>query len=112
MFYDAAFKQITESSAFSEKATLTVGENSYTLYGFFCSGNYGDKEFDKGYSLRKTLRQQSFKISLASLPEGVSVADLARRPLSVRNTAFVIDEVTGNDSGILCLSLKAGTANG
>lgn len=119
MFYDEVFRQILETSAFSEEAVLTVKvkvgqgasaeetSSSYTLRGFFCSGSYGQDDFDKGYTLRKTVKRQSFKISLDSLPSEVNPAKLARQKLAVHGKDWTIDEVTGNESGILELSLKA-----
>lgn len=108
MFYDEAFQRITESSAFSERAVLTIGSIEYELSGFFCSGNYGQKDYDKGYSLAKSVKRQSFKISKDSLPPMICPKDIIRQTLTVRNVSWTIDEVTGNDSGILDLSLKGG----
>ena len=105
MFYDDAFQRITEGSAFSEEATLVIGSAEYAIKGFFCSGSYGQKEFDKGYTTAKTVNRQSFKISKLSLPNGVSQRDIIRQTLTVREKSFVVREVTGNDSGILNLDL-------
>ena len=110
MFYDEVFQRITENSPFSVEATLTVtsGETSseYTLKGIFYSGNYGETKLDKGYTLMKTLKKQSFQISLSSLPEGLDAAILARQTLSVNGETWWIDEVVGNASGMLTLALK------
>ena len=84
MFYDDAFARITASSAFSEKAVLTIGASEYNLNGFFYSGNYGEKKMDKGYSVAKTVKRQSFETAKANLPAGVEVTDLARKSLLVR----------------------------
>ena len=105
MFYDDAFARITASSAFSEKAVLTIGTNEYDLYGFFYSGNYGEKKMDKGYSVAKTVKRQSFETAKANLPTGVEVTDLARKSLLVRGVDFTIREVVGNDSGMLVMDL-------
>lgn len=105
MFYDDAFQAITESSAFSECATLTVDTEEYTLKGLFYSGNYGEKKLDKGYTTAKAVRRQAFQISKATLPSMLSASDLARRYLTVRGVAYVIREVTGNDSGMLVMEL-------
>ena len=108
MFYDDAFQLITESSAFSECATLVVDTEEYTLKGFFYSGNYGEKKMDKGYTTAKAVRRQAFEISKATLPSTLSVSDIARKTLTVRGTAYVIREVTGNDSGMLVMELVPG----
>ena len=112
MFYDDAFKVITESSAFSEEAVLTVGDDEYKLNGFFCSGNYGERKLDKGYTTLKAVKRQSFQMSRLSLPNGVEVPALARQTLTVRSMDFIIREVTGNDSGMLVMDLvpSGGTA--
>lgn len=117
MFYDDVFRQITENSPFSTEATLTIktkavqgvsegSSESYALKGIFCSGTYGQDEFDKGYSVKKSVKRQSFKVSLSSLPEGVNPAKLARQKLTVNGKDWTIDDVTGNESGILEISLK------
>ena len=108
MFYDDAFQMITEGSAFSEEATLVIGAVEYTLKGFFCSGSYGQKDFDKGYTTNKTVNRQSLKISKNSLPNGVSQKDIIRQKLSIREKSFIVRDVTGNDSGILNLDLAPG----
>ena len=74
MFYDEAFRRITEGSAFSQKADIALGPLSVLwqgedvlwkgdevvysnghLYvqGIFCSGNYGTRDIDKGYTTKK-----------------------------------------------------------
>ena len=122
MFYDDAFRQITENSAFTETAVLTVDTTEYELKGFFYSGNYGEKKLDndgiafrfdsedKGYTAYKTVKRQSFQVSKDSLP--VEVQDLARQILTVRNVDYTIREVTGNDSGMIVMELvpKGGAA--
>lgn len=108
MFYDDVFKRITETSPFSTEGKVTVGETEYVIGGILCSGSYGQKEFDKGYSLAKTLKRQSFKVSLSSLPTGVDVQDLVRKTIVIGGDSWVIDDITGNKSGILDLSLKGG----
>lgn len=111
MFYDDVFQRITETSPFSEKGTLTVTlENvttEYEISGIFCSGNYGEKELDKGYSLKKSIKRQSFKVSKSSIPTGLTQSNLARQKLTLGSRTWNIDEVIGNDSGILELMLKA-----
>lgn len=111
MFYDDVFKRITEGSPFSQKGILSVtSENvteEYELSGIFCSGNYGQEDFDRGYSLKKQVKRQSFKISKSSLPDGLAQGDLARQRISIGSDVWTIDEVIGNDSGILELVLKA-----
>lgn len=110
MFYDDAFRQITENSAFAETAILTIDTTEYDLKGFFYSGNYGEKKLDKGYTAYKTVKRQSFQVSKDSLP--VEVQDLARQILTVRNVDYTIREVTGNDSGMIVMELvsKGGAA--
>lgn len=108
MFYDDAFKTITESSPFSTEGVLAVGDVEYTVRGILCSGSYGQKEFDKGYSLAKTVNRQTFKVSLSSLPSGVSTSDLMRKTLVIDGNSWVIDNITGNESGMLNISLKGG----
>ena len=110
---DSQWKNLMEKGAFSEKAVITVGETEYSLYGIFFSGNYGQKDFDKGYSVRKPEKRQSFRIALSSLPEGVTVKDLVRKSLSVRGSTWTVREVTGNESGTLNLELvPSATQNG
>ena len=104
---DSQWKNLMENGSWSEKATLTVGENTYSLHGIFFSGNYGQKDFDKGYSIRKPEMRQSFRIALSSLPEGVAVKDLVRASLSVRGNTWTVRQVTGNESGTLNLELVA-----
>ncbi len=111
MFYDDAFKNITENSPFSEAATLTVGDEEYSLKGFFYSGNYGEKKLDKGYTTGKTIKRQSFEISKGSLPTGVDVADIARKTLTVRGIDYVVRDITGNDSGMLVMELVIAGGN-
>lgn len=110
MFYDDVFQRITEDSPFSVEATLKVttgGTSSeYVLKGIYFSGSYGEKKLDKGYSLGKTLKRQSFQISLNSVPEGLSPSTMVRQILEVGETSWVIDEIVGNASGMLTLSLK------
>ena len=106
MFYDDVFRRITETSPFSTEGKVTVGETEYTIGGIFCSGSYGQKEFDKGYSLAKSLKRQSLKVSLSSLPTGVTPTDLIRKTITIGGTEWVIDDITGNQSGILDFSLK------
>lgn len=109
MFYDDAFKTITESSPFSTEGKVSVNNIEYTIKGILCSGSYGQKEFDKGYSLAKTVNRQTFKVSLSSLPSGVSPSDLMRKTLVIGGNSWVIDDITGNKSGMLNISLKGGT---
>ena len=111
MFYDDVFQTITETGAFSEEAKVIVDTQEYVLKGIFCSGSYGTKEFDKGYSAKKTEKRQSFKLSLQSLPSAISQADLIRKTLTIRGRNFIVREVTGNDSGILNLDLVPGESN-
>lgn len=108
MFYDDVFRKITETSPFSSEGKVRVNDTEYVIGGIFCSGSYGEKEFDKGYSLRKSLKRQSFKVSLSSLPSGVTQENLLRNTITIDGRAWVVDEITGNDSGILNLSLKGG----
>lgn len=108
MFYDDVFRRITETSPFSSEGKVWVNDTEYVIGGIFCSGSYGEKEFDKGYSLRKSLKRQSFKVSLSSLPSGVTQENLLRNTITIDGRAWVVDEITGNDSGILNLSLKGG----
>ena len=105
MFYDEAFTEIMENSAFTEKAILTIGEVEYELKGFFCSGNYGEKKTDRGYTTNKTVARQSFQMSRLSLPCMLDVPSLARQKLTVRHTDYTIREAKGNDSGMLVLDL-------
>ena len=105
MFYDEAFRKFTESSPFSSEGKFSVNGTEYIIGGIFCSGNYGEKEFDKGYSLKKTDSRQSFKISLQSLPQGVSKSDLVRHKFVVNGKDWIVRDVVGNDSGILSLDL-------
>lgn len=116
MFYDDVFQSILASSPFSEKGILTVTSRTvvdgqsvtetseYELSGFFCSGSYGQESFDKGYSVKKSVKRQSFKVSLKDL--SVDVKKLARAKLAVHGKVWTVDEVTGNQSGILELTLK------
>lgn len=108
MFYDEAFRKFTESSPFSSEGKFSVNDTEYVIGGIFCSGSYGEKEFDKGYSLRKTLMRQSFKVSLSSLPAGVTQENLLRNSITIDGKTWIIDEITGNASGILNLVLKGG----
>lgn len=129
MFYDEAFQRITEGSAFSQKADIALGPLSVLwqgedvlwknnevvyesghlyLHGIFCSGNYGQKDYDKGYSVGKSEARQSFKISKSSLPAMITPSDLIRKTLVVNSRAWTIRAVTGNDSGILNLELIVG----
>lgn len=110
MFYDDVFKTITESSPFSTGGVLAVGDVEYTVKGILCSGSYGQKEYDKGYSLAKTVDRQTFKVSLSSLPTGVVPSDLMRQTITIDGKAWVIDDITGNESGILNISLKGGAS--
>lgn len=105
MFYDDVFRRITEGSAFSEEAALTLSSQECTLKGFFCSGSYGDKGLDKGYTTDKTVNRQAFKVSADSLPEGAVPKDLMRQVLTIRGRKWTVRDVTGNDSGILNLDL-------
>ena len=105
MFYDDAFQRITETTAFSEEATFSVASEEYSVKGFFCSGSYGDKSLDKGYTTDKTVNRQSFKVSADSLPEGAVPKDLMRQVLTIRGKKWTVRDVTGNDSGILSLDL-------
>lgn len=131
MFYDDAFRRITEGSAFSQKADIALGplpvqwqgedviwkgeevvyESGHLyLHGIFCSGNYGFTDFDKGYSKKKGEALQSFKISKSSLPTMITPSDLIRKTLVVNSRAWTIRAVSGNDSGILNLELVPGEA--
>ena len=105
MFYDDTFQNITEGSAFTEEAVLTIEDAEYKLKGFFCSGNYGEKKLDKGYSAYKTVKRQSFQMSALSLPATLTMADLGRQKLTVRGSDYIIREVLGNESGIIVLDL-------
>jgi len=107
MFYDEIFQNVLENGPFSQEATLVIENTEYLIKGIFCSGNYGMNEYDKGYSTKKTEKRQSFKISLASIPQGLSESDLIRQSLTVNGKAWVINGITGNESGVLELSLKA-----
>ena len=106
MFYDDVFKRITEASPFSTEGTFTVNSTEYKIGGIFCSGNYGQKEYDKGYSLAKSVKRQSFKVSLSSLPTGVGVSDLIRQTITINGQNWIINDITGNQSGILEFLLK------
>lgn len=109
MFYNDQFASIMENSPFTTSGVVAISEESMpTIYGFFCSGSYGQKEYGKGYAVKKTEKRQSFKVALKSLPEGVTPKDLIRKPILIDGTSWVIDDVTGNESGILSLSLKGG----
>ena len=105
MFYDDAFRRITENSAFSETAVLTIGQVEYELRGFFYSGNYGEKKLDKGYSTLKTVKAQSFQMSRSSLPYMLDIPSLARQKLTIRGTDYTIREAKGNDSGMLVMDI-------
>ena len=109
MFYNDQFAGILENSPFSTTGVVSrEGDGVVNLHGFFCSGSYGQKEYGKGYATKKTEKRQSFKIALDGLPEGVVVSDLIRRPMLIDGRNWIIDDITGNDSGILSLSLKGG----
>lgn len=111
MFYDDVFADILADGPFSTEGKLTVDQTQYTVKGIFCSGNYGSKEYDKGYTTKKTEKRQSFKISKLSIPSGLAVGDLLRQPLTIDGKSWIVNEITGNDSGVYELVLKAG-ANG
>ena len=111
MFYDDVFKTITETGAFSEEAKVTVDTDEYVLKGIFCSGSYGSKEFDKGYSAKKTEKRQSLKLALGSLPASLDQKDLIRKTLVIRGKNFIVREIMGNDSGMLNLDLVPGADN-
>ena len=108
MFYDDAFRRITEKSAFSQEAVLLIGAIEYSLKGIFCSGNYGFDDLDKGYSKKKGEARQSFKISRSSVPCMLTPSDLIRNTLIIDSRRWIIRNVTGNDSGILNLELVVG----
>ena len=109
MFYNDRFASILETSPFSTTGVVSLeGGDAINLHGIFCSGSYGQKEYGKGYTVMKTEKRQSFKVALDGLPEGVAPSDLIRRPMSVDGRNWVIDDITGNESGILSLSLKGG----
>ena len=114
MFYDDVFQSIMEGSAFSQEGTLTIGSDEYKIKGFFCSGNYGTENLDKGYTTKKSEKRQSFKMSLQSLPSGVAVSDVIRKQFSVNGKNWIVRDAVGNDSGILCLDLVSagGNSNG
>lgn len=109
MFYDEATRRMLESSPFTEAATLLVesggGSAQFTLKGIFCSGNYGQKDLDKGYTTRKTVARQSFQIAGSSIPCTLEARDLIRQTLCVRGVEYKVREVTGNDSGVIVLDL-------
>lgn len=105
MFYDDVFQTITETGAFSEEAKVTVDSTEYVLKGIFCSGNYGEKKTDRGYTTHKTVARQSFLMSKLSLPSALEASSLVRQKLTVRGKDFIVREVTGNDSGMLDLDL-------
>lgn len=111
MFYDDVFQTITESSAFSETALLTIDGVEFCLKGIFCSGNYGQRDLDKGYTTRKTVKRQSFQMAKASVPCTLDPAEMVRHTLNVRNTDFMVREVTGNDSGMIVLDLVPGASS-
>ena len=103
-FADSQFDKVLAFSPFSTRAVVTLDDQTeLTIAGFFCSGSYGVKEYDKGYSKAKTEKGQSFKVALASIPEGT---DLLRKKMCIDGKYWVIDEVVGNQSGILNLVLK------
>lgn len=105
MFYDDAFAHVFEDSAFTEKAVLTIGPVEYELKGFFYSGNYGEKKLDKGYTIDKTVKRQTFQMAKGSLPCMLDETSLTRQKLKVRDIDFEIREVKGNDSGVLVFDL-------
>jgi hypothetical protein len=105
MSYDEVFRKFTESSPFSSVGKFSVNDTEYTIGGIFCSGNYGEQDYDRGYTTKKTEPRQSFKISLQSLPTGVASSDLVRQKLTVNGKNWIVRDVVGNDSGILSLDL-------
>ena len=107
MFYDEIFTGILEDGPFSQTANLVIENQEYLIKGIFCSGNYGMKEYDKGYTTKKTEKRQSFKISKLSIPSGLAVGDLLRQPLTIDGKNWIVNEITGNDSGVYELVLKA-----
>lgn len=111
MFYDDVFKTITEVSAFSETAILTIDGVEFRLKGFFCSGNYGQRDLDKGYTTRKTVKRQSFQMAKGSVPCTLDPAEMVRQTINVRDTDFTVREVTGNDSGMIVLDLVQGASS-
>lgn len=103
-FADSQFEKILAFSPFSTAGKIALEDGTeLAVKGFFCSGSYGVKEYDKGYSKAKTEKGQSFKVALASIPEGT---DLLRKKMCIDGKYWVIDEVVGNQSGILNLVLK------
>ena len=103
-FADSQFEKILTFSPFSTHGVVTLDDDSeLTINGFFCSGSYGMKELDKGYSKPKTEKGQSFKTALSFIPEGI---DVLRKKILVEGKNWIIDEVVGNQSGILNLVLK------
>ena len=103
-FADSQFDKVLAFSPFSTRAVVTLDDQTeLAIAGFFCSGSYGTKEYDKGYSTAKTKKGQSFKVGLSSIPVGT---DLLRKKILVEGKNWIIDEVVGNQSGILNLVLK------
>lgn len=103
-FADSQFEKVLALSPFSQTGRIDLGNGTrLAVMGFFCSGSYGSKEYDKGYSTAKTKKGQSFKVALSSIPDGV---ELLRKKILIDEKWWVIDDVTGNQSGILCLVLK------
>lgn len=113
MFYDDVFKEITENSPFTEACTISLGDgSSFELKGFYCSGSYGEDDLSKGYTTKKTVNKQTFKVSLSSLPSGVKVSSLSRATLVIHDTTYTVREVSGNESGTLSLDLIKKVKNG
>lgn len=109
MFYDDAFKEITENSPFSISAeVMDKGASLYTVRGIFFSGSYSEDDLSKGYTVDKTVDRQFFRISLESMPSAVKPQELARKTLRIEGNDYTIREINGNESGILTLVLVKG----
>ena len=109
MFYDDAFKEITEHSPFSTEGKIALDNKECIIRGMFCAGAYGEVEADKGYTLRKTEKRQSFKVSQKSLPSIWKLSDYMRKVITIDGKAWMISNIVGNDSGIVAFELKPTT---
>lgn len=109
MFYDDVFQKITETGPFSVEGVMVINSCEYTIKGILCSGSYGQEEYDKGYSLKKTVKRQTFKVSRGSIPCSIDLKDLMRQTITIDGVDWIVDDITGNDSGMLSISLKGGS---
>lgn len=105
MFYDSVFKQIYDTSPFSEEVSFLFKDRTYSAKAIFFSGTYG-QEAEANYKREVTVIKQSLSIPEISFPAEIPLKQFKEVKVSIRNELYSVVDLKSNGTGLIKMELK------